>query len=89
MKKTFLTENEVHIFSFSTKSYLYKILYCNLLNSIKSYLHEILYLLKFYQKLFAKKMIFEFLYETQNIHCMLSIRSVLPRTNPKPVLAKM
>ena len=27
--------------------------------------------------------------KTQNKHCMLSIRSVLPRTNPKPVYAKM
>ena len=27
--------------------------------------------------------------QTQNKHCMLSIRSVSPRTNPKPVYAKM
>ena len=40
--------------------------YCIFLNSIKSYLH--------------KEMIYEFLNETQYIHCMLSIRSVKPET---------
>ena len=40
--------------------------YCIFLNSIKSYLH--------------KEMIYEFLNETQDIHCMLSIRSVKPET---------
>ena len=40
--------------------------YCIFLNSIKSYLH--------------KEMIYQFFNEKQDIHCMLSIRSVKPET---------